>query len=268
MLKSFYIQFSLCLISLVPQAQDSTYLSQDSAIVSGSDFDTRTGPGLVLPLKRDTSLYYELFNVSPDTILLWKKQRAFEYAAYLDSLLRDKQNKSKEALARARPSSGPGWMDNVLNSAATKVFFWSLAVIFILYILYKLFLTEGIFRKTATGNENVVEVKGEASFNLKSDFDEYINNAVLNSNFRLAVRYHYLKTLHKLAVYHFIELAADKTNDQYVKEIMHSGHRKIFASLTLRYEYVWYGEWDIDEVIYNRIAPEFSGFHQILPTRN
>ena len=106
------------------------------------------------------------------------------------------------------------------------------------------------------------EVTGE------SDFDTLIRQSAAKGNYRLAIRYQYLKLLHRLADKHFIEMAADKTNYQYVRELSSRGpavnqqFQNDFASLTLNYEYVWYGEFGVDDVIYNRIARGFNDFNQ------
>ena len=98
----------------------------------------------------------------------------------------------------------------------------------------------------------------------ESDFDALIRTALQNSNYRQAVRYQYLRTLHILADKNFIELAPDKTNFQYVREIANRNHQNDFASLTLNYEYVWYGEFDIDKNIYQKIENNFTSLNQKL----
>jgi len=83
-------------------------------------------------------------------------------------------------------------------------------------------------------------------------------------NYRLAVRYKYLQTLYKMAAKKMVELAADKTNYQYVREISNYNYQNEFAALTLNYEYVWYGEFEIEENIYKRIETGFSQFNNKL----
>jgi hypothetical protein len=213
----------------------------------------------------DTTLYFNKLSISPDSIIAWKKLQAFEYASYLDSLLRERQKKQSIRKNEDLPS-GPGWLDNVFNSPVTRVFFWILAGLFILFILYRLFLTEGMFRKrTSTGNVLAPEVT-EEHLSGETDFDHLISQAIKSGDFRLAVRYQYLKTLRGLAERQFIELAGDKTNYQYVREISNSAYQNDFASLTLSYEYVWYGEFNIDNGVYQTISARFTGFNQkILP---
>jgi hypothetical protein len=133
-----------------------------------------------------------------------------------------------------------------------------------LFILYKLFLTEGIFKKKSRSinNEQSTPEVTEEVVTSESDFDRLIRLALTAGNFRLAVRYQYLRTLHHLAGRNYVEMAVDKTNYQYVQEISNHQLRNDFASLTLNYEYVWYGEFQIEQTIYHKLETAFSGFNQ------
>ena len=62
----------------------------------------------------------------------------------------------------------------------------------------------------------------------------------------------------------FIEMAPDKTNFQYVQEIGNRDYQNEFASLTLNYEYVWYGEFAIDKNVYQKIETNFNGLNKKL----
>ena len=129
----------------------------DSTMIPIEDDNSQTGYG-DLQQSIDTTISYKQLNISADTIQNWKELKAFEYARYLDSLLKEKQNKKKEKTEDITPSSGPSWLDNVFASPATRIFFWTLAGIFILFILYKLFLTEGFFKKKVKKTEEEFEM--------------------------------------------------------------------------------------------------------------
>ena len=222
----------------------------------------------------DTTLHFSQFSISPDTIQSWKNLKTFAYARYLDSLLKERQKKDhgKENEGtmnnEVAPSSGPSWLDNVFSSIITRVIFWTLAGIFVLYILYKLFLTEGYSKRKTSAQTPAEPEISEEIITGESDFDRNISQAIRSSNYRLAVRYQYLRTLYKLADKHFIELAADKTNYQYVRELKNRDYQNNFASLTLNYEYVWYGEFNINENVYRKIAARFSEFNQQIQPNN
>ena len=251
--KKFLIIIILSIYSLAVQAQDEINNRQDTvkSITDRISKQEEVADG-------DTSLYFNHLGISPDTVNSWKKQKAFAYAGYLDSLLRDKQDKKK---VKQSYSSEPGWLDNFFAAAGTKIFFWILAAFFILFILYKLFLTKGVFKRNLATDKQDAGNIAEELFTTESDFDLLIRQAAGSGNYRLAVRYQYLKALHKLAAKNLVVMAADKTNYQYVKEISNPLYRNEFAALTLSYEYVWYGEFAIAENIYRKIESGFTGFN-------
>jgi hypothetical protein len=49
-----------------------------------------------------------------------------------------------------------------------------------------------------------------------------------------------------------------------VQEIANHNHRQDFAALTLNYEYVWYGEFDIEKDIYQKIENGFINLNRKL----
>ena len=136
-----------------------------------------------------------------------------------------------------------------------------MAIAFVLFILYRLFLAEGAFKRQSKSTNAQAEVEEEI-ITKESDFDALIRQSLQSGNYRQAVRYHYLQTLHLLAEKNMVQLAPDKTNFQYVSEIANRNHQQPFASLTLNYEYVWYGEFEINKNVYDKIESNFRGFNQ------
>ena len=87
-----------------------------------------------------------------------------------------------------------------------------------------------------------------------------LRNAIRNGNYRLAVRYLYLQVLDKLAERKIIEISSNKTNYEYVNEMRKHKFANEFASLTLKYEYVWYGEYPVDEKLFAQLEGNFIQF--------
>lgn len=94
------------------------------------------------------------------------------------------------------------------------------------------------------------------------DFDAEIENAVAKHNYRFAVRLLYLKSLKHLSDAGLIKWEIDKTNTQYIYELQNADQRTEFGSLTRQFEYVWYGEFMIDNQIYDSIANSFRNFNR------
>ena len=275
MRKTIYISFIALAILSSAQAQDEKYIVRDTLTVKDQEViqapSTTEGQVEQAPVedhelrkdeeKPDTTLYINSLNFPADSIERWKNLKEFAYAKYLDSLLKQKQ---KNPTRSNRRSYEPGIMNSILASSFVRVTLWSLAIVFILFILYKLFLAEGVFRRESKAARQQTPEVEEEIISSESDFDNLINQALQVGNYRQAVRYQYLKTLHKLADKNLVELAKDKTNFQYVREIGVPAFQNDFAALTLNYEYVWYGEFMIDRGIYQKIESNFAALNQKL----
>ncbi|MBO0934081.1 DUF4129 domain-containing protein [Fibrella aquatilis] len=97
------------------------------------------------------------------------------------------------------------------------------------------------------------------------DFSQRISDAVAQRNYRMAVRLLYLQTLKRLTDAGRIAWQADKTNRQYVYELAtnapaNSTARAEFEALTTQFEYVWYGDFPVDDVRYERIREQSQAF--------
>ncbi|MEO6149489.1 MAG: DUF4129 domain-containing protein [Mucilaginibacter sp.] len=140
-----------------------------------------------------------------------------------------------------------------------------LAIAGLIYIILKTAGMDvaGLFRR---GAKKTMLPYNESLENIHEiDFDSEIDNAVAQHNYRLAVRLLYLKCLKQLSDKDLIKWQIDKTNSAYYYELSNPAHRDIFGSLTRRFEYVWYGDFGIDEHIFNDINRMFGQFKQQLP---
>ncbi|MBL7703273.1 MAG: DUF4129 domain-containing protein [Ferruginibacter sp.] len=207
----------------------------------------------------DTSLQKNDLYFSYDSIKNWRNAKEYAYTKYIDSLLRNikKKEEKNERSSLPRRSIFSG----LFGSGILQAILWAFAIVFVLFILYRLFLADGAFRRKAKQAKAEAEVEEELITN-ESDFDALIRQALQTGNYRQAVRYQYLRTLHLLADKNLLQLSPDKTNFQYVSEIANRNHQQPFASLTLNYEYVWYGEFEIDKNVYDKIESSFKGFNQ------
>ncbi|AKD53590.1 DUF4129 domain-containing protein [Spirosoma radiotolerans] len=94
------------------------------------------------------------------------------------------------------------------------------------------------------------------------DFDTAIDEAVSHRNFRLAVRLLYLKTIKQLTDAGRIAYKPEKTNRQYVYELANSPLQADFERLTAQFEFVWYGDFPIDERQFASLRTAFVAFNK------
>ena len=118
----------------------------------------------------------------------------------------------------------------------------------------------GIFRKKATTapipySEFFEDINA-------INFDEEIENAIAKGNYRFAVRLLYLKCLKHLSNSGLIDWQIDKTNSAYISELKNQQQQDAFRMLTLQFEYVWYGEFLIDQQAFKTIDTSFRDFNK------
>ena len=94
----------------------------------------------------------------------------------------------------------------------------------------------------------------------KINFDELIATALSEKDFRRAVRLHFLKLLKELADKNLILWKIDKTNNDYSIELSDSKYSKHFKELAVLYEYIWYGNFELDETNFKTTIEKFKQF--------
>jgi hypothetical protein len=133
-----------------------------------------------------------------------------------------------------------------------------LLTIFIGYFIIKLLLgqnTSSFFnRKTATVNPLTIDEEHIEHLNL----DTFIDDALAQKNYRLAIRYMYLKALKELSSNNIISWHFEKTNNDYYNEIKDPLLKENFKKVSYLYDYVWYGEFDLDEIGFTNAQKDFE----------
>ena len=90
------------------------------------------------------------------------------------------------------------------------------------------------------------------------DFEKLIQTTLKNGEKRLTIRYYYLWLLKKLAAREIIVLDIEKTNSDYMYEIKNSKLKDDFAYSSYLYNYIWYGEFDLDDDTFEKTKTTFD----------
>jgi hypothetical protein len=218
-----------------------------------------------------SNFIYTIRPVSSDTLHAINREKEYAYMQYLDSLLRHRYeeqtankkgspgaNKTKPADDKPGITVKESSPSGALNFIGTLL--WIVAIGALLYIVYTIFLSNAaVFR---TNKKNVETSFETAEENETGDLLNKKLKAIQNGNFRLATRYSYLELLEYLAAKKLIEIRTDKTNYQYFNEIMRQPWANAFAGVTLKYEYIWYGEYDINRTMFDKVEEEFKNLKQ------
>jgi len=92
------------------------------------------------------------------------------------------------------------------------------------------------------------------------NFEELIAEALARNDFRRAIRLHFLKLLKELSDKKLISWQLDKTNNDYSIELAKSKYSSKFREIALLYEYIWYGDFQVDESSYGSMVLKFKDF--------
>jgi hypothetical protein len=137
-----------------------------------------------------------------------------------------------------------------------------LAVVIIIVVIYliakSLIDKEGqwIFGKNAN-KRNIYYSDIEKNIHLL-DFDKLIKESIQSGEKRVAIRYYYLWLLKVMAQNHYIEWDIEKTNSDYLYELQRPVHKEEFTYLSYLYNYIWYGEFEIDETTFKKAENRFK----------
>jgi len=93
---------------------------------------------------------------------------------------------------------------------------------------------------------------------LITNYDNLITKAKDDENYRLAIRYGYLKSLKKLAESEIIEWDYEKTNSDYYREIKNDDLKRQFQYISYIYNYCWYGEFKLNQIEYLEAENSFN----------
>jgi len=189
-----------------------------------------------------------LRNIPDTAIHRWKNSREFEYAN--NAALWKKQ----------KPEEENNWLQRIFDSDAFRWFIYILLGSILLYALYKIISENNLrffYRKPTRTKETPLE---EAELP-EEDLDQLLKKAVEGKEYRMATRYHYLKTLRHLDKLELIRWHSQTTDAEYVRQMDTRPQGERFRWLTSAYERVWYGKFPLDEHQFSRLSQYFKDFH-------
>ena len=145
-----------------------------------------------------------------------------------------------------------GSSDGYLN-LFIRIVIYGTALFTIGYALYKLLYLRFVKNVTTSEEESLgLQISEENIHDL--NFDDLLQEALENHNWRLAIRIRYLQTLKFLSDNELISWEPYKTNHEYSYEIEKPELRNQFERISYYFDYAWYGEFDVDKEHYERVG--------------
>ena len=237
----FLLIFSFITFFMVP-----SYALQDSLVVRYDDAP--------LDVKKISNNDLQSYRDNPD----FNYEEQVKEPSILDEIWAWVQNQIRKFFE---------WIFGIDAAQGPLAFFLNLLpyllLFLLLFLLIKFFINANIRNlKNAQINKNAVGLSEEENIIRNENIDDLIQQAVANKNYRLAVRYSYLQILKLLSDNDIIAWELQKTNSDYLDEITKENLKTPFKASTRLYEYVWYGDFLIDEPKYQKAALAFNALRK------
>ncbi len=187
---------------------------------------------------KDTSFVYEFKTPEKNA---WDRFKEWLYDLF------------KDFFNLADKSKSLNHIDTILRVLA------ALLIIFVIYMIVKAILNkEGSWIFGRNTQAKIIDYTDvEKNIHLV-DFKKLVASAIAKDDKRLATRYYYLWLLKKLSDATLIEWHPEKTNTEYSYEIKNQETKENFNYLSYLYNYIWYGEFEITEAIFNKTKEDFE----------
>ena len=96
------------------------------------------------------------------------------------------------------------------------------------------------------------------------DFDDAISKYQAEGNYRMAVRYMYLRLIHTVNARNIVHIGDSFTNSEMVRAFGSHPQASEFRFLATAYEYVYYGDFVMTPEIFEELKTRFDVFQQKL----
>lgn len=145
--------------------------------------------------------------------------------------------------------------DWMLKIGAVLIFF------LVAYFIFRAVMNEeGYWVFGKSSDKSVIPITDIESNLTITDFDKLTKDAENSGEFRLAIRFYYLWLLKRLSYAGIIEYDVEKTNSDYYNEITSENTKKQFSYTSYLYNYIWYGEFNVDDITYEKAKAAFVKF--------
>jgi hypothetical protein len=158
-------------------------------------------------------------------------------------------------------------IEQILATKQGRITVWTvlilLAVAVIAFFIMKVtgMNKSGLFGRTSDSDLPYI-ISDDDIHNIS--FNDAIHEAIQKGNFRLALRLLYLQSLKKMSDRGYIDWQINKTNSDYLFEVVNRPWHSLFKTLTLKFEYTWYGEMNLGKDDFESLQLQFQQFNNQL----
>jgi len=233
-----YLFLFLLLFSIPSFAQDSLIVSKSEIKVDSSAVDEVKFKEGFQEKYTDDEFIYE---VKVKELSAWDRFKEWLYDLF-ERLFNSSSRENTEDI-----------VEIILKVLAAAI------IIFVIYLIVKAIMNgEGTWVFGKSSDKKVINYEEiEKNIHLV-DFEKLIKETLKKGENRLAIRYYYLWLLKQLAAKQMIEWDVEKTNSDYLYEIKNATIQSQFEYVSYLYNYIWYGEFELDEVTFVKAKKAFD----------
>ncbi len=210
---------------------------------------------------------------TPDSVLAKQYDATAVQFRALDSLALAEMRTQKEFLYDRTPPAPSVWdlirdwlwrqFGRVIRTQgfqqAWDVFVYAFVFCALVFVVLK--LTQTDLRGLFYNEKNIDELTFRDEERLDVDaLSALIDDAISKKDYRRAVRYLFLRALKDLATKELIAWRLDKTNRDYVRELKRTDLKEPLAELVRLFEFVWYGEFALNDASFDMAKRTFDSF--------
>lgn len=143
-------------------------------------------------------------------------------------------------------------------SQVLKILVFILMAAVAIYFIIRLLSNESAQSLLSRNPRAVASVNMEETHIEQIDLNQLIKDSIATGNYRNAVRFLYLDSLKWLSTHQKIEWDFQKTNSDYYRELKEPGLKDHFKKVSYLYDYVWYGEFELNATSFNEAKTQFE----------
>ena len=152
------------------------------------------------------------------------------------------------------------WFFNFLVSDIGKVILWVIVAAILCWLIFLIFKRRGIYLFARSAKKIT---KSQATDETGDDFipeswSSVIRQAEANGNYRLAVRHSFRHIVHLMQTAKIISSERALANHQILSLLRQSSYHADFRQLLRHYEYIWYGDFEVQAQGYQHIKSIYT----------
>ncbi len=145
---------------------------------------------------------------------------------------------------------------------AMQVLMYLLIIGILAYVIYRVAFSGSFSSSKKIKKTKVITLENLEEYIHETELERFLREALEDDNLKQALRVQYLMILKQISENGWIKWKREKTNGEYLQEMFARPEFDEFRQLTLIFERVWYGTYDLTNSEYQNLSPRFKSYLQ------